>query len=102
MAQSCGAGPRGSSDLGRANLIAGINQLSAFQTVSANVIHTVTGLSNKISLTCLQYAGGRWDAKIANARLIAMRVDRVNPLNAFRAVAPKIRKPKFQLKLRAP
>jgi hypothetical protein len=38
--------------------------------------------------------------QITNARLIAMRVDRVNPVNAFRAVAVKLRKPKNRLQLR--
>jgi hypothetical protein len=89
-----------SSDLGRANLITGGNQVNAFQTVSANLIHTFTGSSNKITLTCLQYAGGVIDMQITNARLIAMRVDRVNPVNAFRAVAVKLRKPKNRLQLR--
>ena len=89
----------GSSDLGRANLITGGTHLTAFQTVSANVIHSFVGLSNKITLTCLQYGGGISGVQVSNARLIAMRVDRVNPLNAFRAVAPKIRKPKRQLTL---
>ena len=37
--------------------------------------------------------------QVTNARLIAMRVDRVNPLNAFRAVAPKVRKPKGRQRL---
>ena len=63
-----------SSDLGRANLITGGTHLSAFQTVSANVIHSFTGLSNKITLTCLQYGGGIQGVQVANARLIAMRV----------------------------
>jgi hypothetical protein len=89
-----------SSDLGRANLITGGNQVNAFQTVSANVIHTFTGPSNKITLTCLQYAGGVIDMEITNARLIAMRVDRVNPINAFRAVAVKLRRPKNRLNFR--
>ena len=89
-----------SSDLGRANLITGGTHLSAFQTVSANVIHSFTGLSNKVTLTCLQYGGGISGVQITNARLIAMRVDRVNPLNAFRAVAVKVRKPKHRLQLK--
>ena len=88
-----------SSDLGRANLITGGTHLSAFQTVSANVIHSFTGLSNKITLTCLQYGGGVPGVQVTNARLIAMRVDRVNPLNAFRAVAVKVRKPKGRQRL---
>ncbi|MDQ5831656.1 MAG: hypothetical protein M3550_01180 [Actinomycetota bacterium] len=90
-----------SSDLGRANLIAGANQLKAFQTVSANVLHTFQGASNKISLTCVQYAGGKWPAKITNARLIAMKVDQINPLNAFRAVSIKVPKAKRKPRLRS-
>ena len=95
----CAVVAGGSSDLGRANLVAGVNQLSAYQTVSANVIHSFTGPSNKIRLSCLQYAGGKWPAKLTNARLIAMKVDRVDPQNLFRAVAPKIRKSKSPLRL---
>jgi hypothetical protein len=97
----CAVQAGASSDLGRANLIAGANQLSAFQTVSANVLHTFQAASNKISLTCLQYGGGKWPAKITNARLIALRVDKVNPLNAFRAVRVKISKARTKPKLRA-
>ena len=90
-----------SSDLGRANLIAGANHQSAYQTVSANVLHSFDGNSNKISLTCLQYAGGKWPAGVHNTRLIAMKVDRINPLNAFRAFSLKVSKPKRKPKLRA-
>jgi hypothetical protein len=97
----CAVQAGASSDLGRANLIAGANQQSAYQTVSANVMHTFQGASNKIALTCLQYAGGKWPASIHNARLIAMKVDQINPLSAFRAVAIKIPKAKRKPKLRA-
>lgn len=90
-----------SSDLGRANLIAGANHQSAYQTVSTNVMHSFQGNSNKISLTCLQYAGGKWPAGVHNARLIAMKVDQINPLNPFRAFAIKVSKPKRKPKLRA-
>ena len=96
----CAVQAGASSDLGRANLIAGANQLSASQTVSANVLHTFQAPSNKISLTCLQAAGGKWPAKIFNARLIAMKVDKINPLNAFRAVSIKIPKAKRKPTLR--
>ena len=90
-----------SSDLGRANLIAGANHQSAYQTVSANVMHSFQGNSNKISLNCLQYAGGKWPAGVHNARLIAMKVDQINPLNAFRAYSIKVSKPKRKPRLRA-
>lgn len=90
-----------SSDLGRANLIAGANHQSAYQTVSANVLHSFGGNSNKISLNCLQYAGGKWPAGVHNARLIAMKVDQINPSNPFRAFSIKVTKPKRKPKLRA-
>lgn len=97
----CAVQAGASSDLGRANLIAGANHQSAYQTVSANVLHSFQGNSNKISLTCLQYAGGKWPAGVHNARLIAMKVDQINPLNAFRAFSIKVSKPKRKPKLRA-
>ncbi len=93
------AGP--SSDLGRTSVIPGANQQNGYQTVSANVLHTFTAASNKIKLSCLQYAGGKWPVKIANARLVAMRVNSINPLNAFRAVAPKIVRARGKPTLRA-
>ena len=66
-----------SSDLGRANLIAGANALFALETVGAELLHTFPGgLNNTIRLRCLQYAGGKWPVSITNARLIAMRVER--------------------------
>ena len=56
------AGP--SSDLGRANLIAGANSLSASETVGAELVNTFPDGSNTIRLRCLQYAGGKWPVKI--------------------------------------
>jgi hypothetical protein len=93
------AGP--SSDLGRANLIAGANALSAVDTVAAELLHTFTDATgNTISLRCLQYGGGKWPARITNARLIAMKVDRVDPLDLFKALTTKIvhapKKPKLR------
>ena len=92
------AGP--SSDLGRANLIAGANSLSASETVGAELVNTFPDGSNTIRLRCLQYAGGKWPVKISNARLIAMKVDRAGELNQFKAFLPKIvrapKKPKLR------
>jgi hypothetical protein len=88
------------SDLGRANLIAGTNALSAFDTVGAELLHTFAGPVNTITLRCLQYGGGKWPARVANARLIAMKVDRAAPLDVFRAITTKIvrapKKPKLR------
>ena len=51
-------------------------------------------------LRCLQYGGGKWPARVANARLIAMRIDRAEPLDLFRAISTKIvrapKKPKLR------
>jgi len=89
-----------SSDLGRANLIAGANSLSASETVSAELVNTFPEGTNAIRLRCLQYAGGKWPVKISNARLIAMRVDRAGDLVLFKAFLPKIvhaqKKPKLR------
>ena len=90
-----------SSDLGRANLIAGANVLSAMETIGAELLHTFPGsLNNTIRLRCLQYAGGKWPVSIQNARLIAMRIDRAGPLNLFKAITTKIvrapKKPKLR------
>ena len=79
-----------SSDLGRANLIAGTNALFAVDTVAAELLQTFPDTLNTIRLRCLQYAGGKWPARVANARLIAMRVDRAAPLDLFRALSTKI------------
>ena len=88
------------SDLGRANLIAGANALSAFDNVGAELQHTFAGPLNTISLRCLQYGGGKWPVRVANARLIAMRIDRAGPLNLFKAITTKIvrapKKPKLR------
>lgn len=88
------------SDLGRANLIAGANALSAFDTVGAELLHTFAGPLNTISLRCLQYGGGKWPVRVANARLIAMKIDRAGPLNLFKAITTKIvrapKKPKLR------
>lgn len=88
------------SDLGRANLIAGANALSAFDNVGAELLHTFAGPLNTISLRCLQYGGGKWPVRVANARLIAMRIDRAGPLNLFKAITTKIvrapKKPKLR------
>ena len=88
------------SDLARANLIAGANALFAVDTVGAELLHTFEGPLNTISLRCLQYGGGKWPVRVANARLIAMRIDRAGPLNLFRAISPKIvhapKKPKLR------
>jgi hypothetical protein len=88
------------SDLGRANLIAGANSLFAVDTVGAELLHTFPNALNTISLRCLQYGGGKWPVRIANARLIAMKVDRAAPLDLFRAIAIKIvhapKKPKLR------
>ena len=91
----------GSSDLGRANLIAGANALFALETVGAELLHTFPGsLSNTIRLRCLQYAGGKWPVSISNARLIAMRVERAGELDLFKAITTKIvrapKKPKLR------
>jgi hypothetical protein len=89
-----------SSDLGRANLIAGANSLSASETVGAELVDTLPDGLNTIRLRCLQYAGGKWPVKISNARLIAMRVDRAGELDLFRAFLPKLvhapKKPKLR------
>jgi hypothetical protein len=89
-----------SSDLGRANLIAGANAQSASETVGAELVNTFPDGSNTIRLSCLQYAGGKWPVSIANARLIAMRVDRAGALDLFKALSPKIvrapKKPKLR------
>jgi hypothetical protein len=96
----CIAKAGGESDLGRANLIAGANALSAFDTVGAELLHTFAGPLNTISLRCLQYGGGKWPVRVANARLIAMRIDRAGPLNLFKAITTKIvrapKKPKLR------
>ena len=55
---------RRSSDLGRANLIAGANALFASETVAAELLHTLPDAFNTIRLRCLQYAGGKWPARI--------------------------------------
>jgi hypothetical protein len=91
----------GSSDLGRANLIAGANALFALETVGAELLHTFpASLSNTIRLRCLQYAGGEWPVSITNARLIAMRVERAGELNLFKALSTKVvrapKKPKLK------
>ena len=88
------------SDLGRANLIAGANALSAFDTVGAELLHTFPNALNTISLRCLQYGGGKWPARVANARLIAMKIDRAAPLDLFRAITTKIRHASKKPKLR--
>jgi hypothetical protein len=90
-----------SSDLGRANLIAGANALFASETVGAELLHTFPPDSlNTIRLRCLQYAGGKWPASITNARLIAMRVERAGELDLFKALSTKIvpapKKPKLR------
>jgi hypothetical protein len=89
-----------SSDLGRANLIAGANALSASETVGAQLLNTFPDGQNTIRLRCLQYAGGKWPVSMSNARLIAMRVDRAGQLDLFKALLPKIvrapKKPKLR------
>ena len=89
-----------SSDLGRANLIAGANALSASETVGAELVNTFANAVNTIRLRCLQYGGGKWPAKITNARLIAMRVERAGELDLFKAFLPKTvhapKKPKLR------
>jgi hypothetical protein len=90
-----------SSDLGATNLIPGLNSLSAVGTVSANLVVSLPAVSNKVSLICGRYVLGTRDVKVTNARLIATRVDRVNPLNPFTALKPQIRKAKVRFKLRA-
>lgn len=89
-----------SSDLGRANLIAGANSLSASETVGAELVNTFPDGLHAIRLRCLQYAGGKWPVSISNARLIAMRVDRAGQLDLFKALLPKIvrapKKPKLK------
>ncbi|HEY1277732.1 MAG TPA: hypothetical protein VGF25_22685, partial [Thermoleophilaceae bacterium] len=88
-----------SSDIGRANLIAGANSLFAVDTVAAELVQTFTNNLNTIRLRCLQYGGGKWPARISNARLIAMKVDRAAPLDLFRGISTKIvrapKKPKL-------
>ena len=89
-----------SSDLGRANLIAGANSLSALETVGAELVHTFPNVVNTIRLRCLQYGGGKWPVRISNARLIAMRVERAGELELFKALSTKIvpapKKPKLR------
>jgi hypothetical protein len=89
-----------SSDLGRANLVAGANALSASETVGAELVNTLPDGSNTIRLRCLQYGGGKWPVSISNARLIAMRVDRAGQLDLFKAFLPKVvrapKKPKLR------
>lgn len=89
-----------SSDLGRANLIAGANSLFALETVGAELLHTFPGALNTIRLRCLQYAGGEWPVRITNARLIAMRVERAGEVELFKALSTKIvaapKKPKLK------
>jgi len=89
-----------SSDLGRANLIAGANSLFAVDTVAAESLQSFSDALNTIRLRCLQYAGGKWPARLTNARLIAMRVDRAQPLQLFKALSTKIvrapKKPKLR------
>jgi len=89
-----------SSDLGRANLIAGANALSASETVGAELVNTFPDGLNTIRLRCLQYAGGEWPARITNARLIAMRVDRAGELDLFKALSTKIARAPKKPKLR--
>jgi len=89
-----------SSDLGRANLIAGANSLSASETVGAELVNTFPDGENTIRLRCLQYAGGKWPVSVSNARLIAMRVDRAGDLGLFTAFVTRIvrapKKPKLK------
>ena len=89
-----------SSDLGRANLIAGANALSASETVGAELVNTFPNAVNTIRLRCLQYGGGKWPVSITNARLIAMRVERAGELQLFKALSTKIvqapKKPKLR------
>jgi hypothetical protein len=92
----CAVEANGSSDLGRANLIAGANTQSAYQTVSASVVVPLLAPSNKVTLRCLQYGGGKWPAKITNARLVAMKIQPGSSLGSFSAVGRKV--PKSQRK----
>ena len=89
-----------SSDLGRANLIAGANALSASETVGAELVNTFPNAVNTIRLRCLQYGGGKWPVSITNARLIAMRVERAGELELFKALSTKVvhaqKKPKLR------
>ena len=89
-----------SSDLGRANLIAGANSLSASETVGAELVNTFPNAVNTIRLRCLQYGGGKWPVSITNARLIAMRVERAGELELFKALSTKVvrapKKPKLR------
>lgn len=89
-----------SSDLAQANLIAGANLLSAFQTLSTGLVHSFGAPSNTISLRCLQYGGGKWPARIANVRLVAMRVDAVDPSAISGAFSAKIPRAEKKPKLR--
>jgi hypothetical protein len=88
----CAVEANGSSDLGRANLIAGANAQSAYQTVSASVVVPLLAASNKVTLRCLQYGGGKWPAKITNARLIAMKIQPGSSLGSFAAIGRKVTK----------
>jgi hypothetical protein len=86
----CTASAGAASDLARANLIAGANSLNAAQTVTASVVETVGADSNKVRLRCLEYGGGKWPARITNARLIAMKVDPGSAPGVFAAVGTKL------------
>ena len=70
------------------------------ETVGAELLHTFPNAVNTIRLRCLQYAGGEWPARITNARLIAMRVERAGELELFKALSTKIvpapKKPKLR------
>jgi hypothetical protein len=96
----CAVSAGGASDLARANLIAGGNSLSAFQTISNSLVETLQGDSSKVQLRCLQYGGGMWDARLTNVRLVAMKIDPGAPPGTFASVPTSIPAVKAKPKLK--
>ncbi|HWI71445.1 MAG TPA: hypothetical protein VNT55_05795 [Baekduia sp.] len=86
----CTVAAGGASDLARTNLIAGGNSLFASQTLGASLVQTLDQPTNTVTLRCLQYGGGKWDARVTNARLVAMKVDRGGPPSVFASVPTTI------------
>jgi hypothetical protein len=86
----CSVTAGSASDLARANLIAGANSLVAYQTLSASLVQTLEQPSNAVQLRCVQYGGGKWDARVTNVRLVAMKVDSGGPPSVFASVPTTI------------
>jgi len=96
----CTVAAGGAGDLARSNLIAGGNSLFASQTLAASLVQTLDQPTNQVTLRCLQYDGGKWDARVTNARLIAMKVDRGGPPSVFASVPTTIPAAEVKPKLR--